>query len=162
MTGTGLTRESGGVSLPVASKLVGDMEVDAPKGVFVDVCPPSPLGERLAHHTYIFHCSSSDGFVQGCLVSISIPLCKDLDDGNGVITMLAEGVDVVHQAERFPMGPMRIFCFSAFSSDTKSVLFLDKANISAEIISFQRGHMCQGIVCGKDELKWARSWESVR
>jgi hypothetical protein len=40
-----------------------------------------------------------------------------------------------------------------FSSDAKAGLFLDKAEISAESISFRRGHMRHGIVWGKEALK---------
>jgi hypothetical protein len=70
------------------------------------------LGERLTHHTDgVFHCSILDGFVQGVLAAISIPLCKDLDDGYGVIAVLEERIDVVLQAELFPTDPMCICCF---------------------------------------------------
>jgi hypothetical protein len=94
--------------------------------------------------------------VQGSLAAISIPLHKDLDDGDGVVTVLEERIDVVLQAELLPMDPtdpMHICCFGTFISDPKSGLLLDKTEISAEIFSFHRWHMRQGIVQGKDELK---------
>jgi hypothetical protein len=100
--------------------------------------------------------------VHGSLTAISIPLCKDLDDGDGVVAVLEERVDVVRQVDLFPTAPMRIRCAGTFSSDPKTGIFLDKAKISAYSVSFRRWHICQGIVCGKEELKWARSSVSVR
>jgi hypothetical protein len=102
----------------------------APKASFLT--SGDQLGERLSHRTnVVFHCSRSDGFLQGIIVIIAMPLCKDMDDGEGVVTVLEEGMDVVCQAEIFPMSPMRIGCCGTFSSDPKSGLFLDMAKISA-------------------------------
>jgi hypothetical protein len=85
-----------------------------------------------------------------------------LDDGDGVVAVLEERVDVVRQAELFPTAPMRIRCAGTFSSDPKTGLFLDKAKISAESVSLRRWHILQGMVCGKEESKWERSSASVR
>jgi hypothetical protein len=88
----------GGVFLAVAVKFPQDSEVNGAAGIFPDVRPPQ-LGERLAHRMDgVFHCSRSDGFLHGSLATISIPLCKDLDDGDGVVTVLEEWVDGVRQA----------------------------------------------------------------
>jgi hypothetical protein len=139
-----------------------DPEVNGAEGIFTDVQGPQ-LGERLSHCTYgVFHCSRLDDFLHGSLSSISIPLCKDLDDGDGVITVLEEWIDGVRHAELFPMAPMRIRRSGTFSSDSKTGLFLDKANISAESVSFHRWYICQDMVYGKEESKWERSSASVR
>jgi hypothetical protein len=151
-----------GVFLAVAEKLPRNPEVNGAEGIFLDVRGPR-LGERLAHHTDgVFHCSRLDGFLHGSLASISIPLCKDLDDGDGVVAVLEEWVYGVRQAELFPTAPMRICRSGTFRSDSKAGLFLDKAKISAESVSFCRWHIFQGMVCGKEELKWERSSTSVR
>jgi hypothetical protein len=98
----------GGVFLAVAAKLPRDTEVNVAEGIFPDFRVPQ-LGELLAHCTDgVFHCSRSDGFLHGNLASISIPLCKYLDDGGGVVAVLEEWVDGVRQAELFPTAPMRI------------------------------------------------------
>jgi hypothetical protein len=162
MIGTGFIREGGGILFPVAPKLAGDSEVDGAKGVFSNVRAPQ-LGERLAHRADgVFHRSRSDGFMQGRLASVAVPLGKDLDDGDWFVTVSQERVDCVRETEFFPADPMRIRCFGSFSSDTKSGFLVNKAEISAESVSFRTGHICQGIVCGKDDLKWAMSWESAR
>jgi hypothetical protein len=139
----------GGIFLSIASELARNSEVNGSKGILADVWGPQ-LGERLAHRTdRLFHCSRSDGFVQGSLAAISIPLCKDLDGGDGVVAVLEERVDVVRQAELFPTDPMRIRGPGTFSRDPKARLLLDKAEISAESVSFRRWHMRQGIVWGR-------------
>jgi hypothetical protein len=129
LMGKGFTRDGG------ASELTGDTKVNGPKGVLPDVLPP-PVGRTYGplHERYLplFNIAR---FLQGSLVDILIPLCKDLDDGGGVITVLEEGIDVVRQAELFPTDPMRIRCFGTFSSDPKSGIFLENAKISVESVS---------------------------
>jgi hypothetical protein len=63
--------------------------------------------------------------------SIAVPLGKDLEDRDGVVASAHEGVDVVLQTELFPPSPMSVRCFGTFSSDTKSDLFINNAEISA-------------------------------
>jgi hypothetical protein len=100
--------------------------------------------------------------VVGCATAVAVALCKDLDDRDGVITILDKGVNVVLKAKGFPESSMCLHRFGTFSSDAQSGLFLDKANIKAESISFWSGNICQGIVCGKAKSKWASNWESAR
>jgi hypothetical protein len=69
-----------------------------------------------------------------------------LDDGDGVTAVLEERIDVVLEAELSPSDPKHICCFGTFRSDPKLGLFLDKDEISAEIISFCRWYMLQGVV----------------
>jgi hypothetical protein len=83
----------------------------APKASFW--MPPPQLGEILAHHMEgVFHCYISDGFLQGCPASILIPLCKDLDDRDGIVTLLEEGINIMRQSEL----SQRVQCASAASA----------------------------------------------
>jgi hypothetical protein len=98
----------GGVFLAVAAKLMRDAEVHFAKGIFPDVRGPH-LGKRLAHlMDGIFHCSRSVDVLHLSPAAISIPLCIYLDDGDGVVTVLEERVDVVREEEIFPTAPMCI------------------------------------------------------
>jgi hypothetical protein len=84
--------------------------------------------------------------MQGSLAAIAISLGEDLNGGDWVRTVFEEWVNVVREAKLFPTAPMRIRRSGAFSSDAKAGLFLDKAEISAESVSFRRWHMRHGIV----------------
>jgi hypothetical protein len=85
--GDGFYTGRGGIFFSVAPKLAGDSDVDGAKGVFSNVRPPQ-LGERLAHRADgVFHRSRSDGFMQGHLASVAVPLGKYLDDGDCVVTV---------------------------------------------------------------------------
>jgi hypothetical protein len=107
------------------------VKVNGAKGVVLDIRGPQ-LGERLSHRTDgVFHFSRSDGFLQGSLSAISIPLYRYLDDGRRVFTVLDERINGARQAELFPTSPMYIRCSGMFISDPNSGLFLDKAKISA-------------------------------
>jgi hypothetical protein len=133
----------------VAAKLTRDTEVNGAEGIFPDVWAPQ-LGERLAHRTDgIFHRSRSDGFLHGSLAAISIPLCKALDDGDGVVAVLEEWVDGVRQAELFPttkcasaagarlaVTPRRVFSWTRPRSVRTSSLFA--GGIFARALSVER------------------------
>jgi hypothetical protein len=141
------------VLLFVAFELSSDTKVYFTKGILADVRGPQ-LGERLAHRTDgVLHRSRSNGFTFWGVASIAVALREDLYDGDGVVPVADEGFDVVFQAELFPTGPMRLRCFGAFSSDAKSGLFLDKAEIKAESVAPRSWNCCQGIVCGKARSK---------
>jgi hypothetical protein len=63
----------------------------------------------MAHHTGgVLHCSRVDRVVIGGAVTILVALIKDLDDGDGFITVLDKGVNVVLEAKGFPESPMCI------------------------------------------------------
>jgi hypothetical protein len=103
------------VFLLVTMELTGDPEVDGSEGVLADVRGPQ-LGERMAHRADgVFHCTRSDGFMQGSLAAILISLSEDLDGGDWIRTGFEEWVNVVREATLFPTAPMRIRRSSAFS-----------------------------------------------
>jgi hypothetical protein len=68
----------------------------------------------------------------------------------------------VIKAKGFPESPMCIRRFGTLRSDAQSGIFLDKAKSNVENVYFRSRNICQGIVCGKAESKWASNWESVR
>jgi hypothetical protein len=156
------------VFLPVTTELAGDPEVDSAEGFLADVRGPQ-LGERLSHRADgVFHCTISDGSMEGSLTAAAISLGEDLNGRDWVRTVFEEWVNVVREAKLFPAAPMRIHRSGAFSSDAKAVLLLDKAEISAESVSFSKvAHAplnClrkRGIKMGQklgiSEMKWARA-----
>jgi hypothetical protein len=128
----------GSVLLFVAFELSCDAKIYFAEGILADVRGPQ-LGERLAHRTDgVLHRSRFNGLSFGGVSSVAVALGEDLDDGDGVGAVAYKGVEVVFQAELLPTVPMRIRCFGAFSSDAKSGLFLDKAEIKAESVSARR------------------------
>jgi hypothetical protein len=112
------------------------------------------LGERLAHRMDgVLRCSRADRVVLGGATAVAVTLGKDLDDWDGVITVLDKGVNVVIKAKGFPESPMGLRRFGTFISDAQSGIFLDKAKIKAESVLIQSGNIYQGIVCGKAASK---------
>jgi hypothetical protein len=151
--GDGFDKGWMGIFLFVAPKLSGEPEVYLAEGVLADVCGPQ-LGERLAHRTDgVLHCSRADRVVLGGATADAVTLSKDLDDGDGVITVSDKGVNVVLKAKGFPESPMFLRCFGTFISDAQSELFLDMAKVKAESVLLQSRNIFQGIVYGKAESK---------
>jgi hypothetical protein len=80
--------------------------------------------------------------------SIAVPLGEDLEDRDGVVASAHEGIDVVLQTELFPPSPMSVRCFGTFSSDAKSDLFIDNAEISAGRVNFAVGRDAKAVSGG--------------
>jgi hypothetical protein len=129
----------------VTPELAGKANIDFTEGILADVRGPQ-LGERLTHHADgVLNCFRADGFMLGGGLTITVALGKYLDDGAEVVTVLYKWINVKLEVEYFPERPMRIHCFGAFSIDTQSGLFLYKAEVKAESVSFWSGNIHQGI-----------------
>lgn len=127
-----------GVNFGERAELPLDAKVSGAGGIFANVFGPH-AGELLAHRAQgVLHCARSDGFTAGGHSAIAIALGEDLEERDGVCEVAEERVDVLGSAEMIPPRPMVVKCGRAAGSNAGSDRFLNKAEVSAELMCLRR------------------------